>query len=206
MADRWPGSNWRFWSNAFLIVPNAPVITDNIFVLAFHILLTAISGSLYLLSFSVSFVLTFESCGMAISISKQIFSPLLLLLLLRSFYRFCIQQFAEQQHLTRSGYKLCCSRHTPLQLSLVLPHRLPCIASMQTACRRRYVHWATCRRLATFLWSPFTHTCMQQKLIYLVSPGERICRVIPLFPSGPKWPVVGCALRLSLCRLPEISG
>jgi len=41
MAAGWPGSNWRFWSNPFLIVPNAPVITGTIFVLTFHILLTS---------------------------------------------------------------------------------------------------------------------------------------------------------------------
>ena len=46
----WPGSNWRFWSNPFLVVPNAAIITGTIFVLTFHI-----CRSLYLLSFSVSF-------------------------------------------------------------------------------------------------------------------------------------------------------
>ena len=50
---------------------NAPIINDTIFVLTFHILLTLISRSLQLLSFSVSFVLTFESSGMAISISRH---------------------------------------------------------------------------------------------------------------------------------------
>jgi hypothetical protein len=35
MADGWPGSNRTFWSNPFLIFPNAPVITGTIFVLAF---------------------------------------------------------------------------------------------------------------------------------------------------------------------------
>jgi hypothetical protein len=49
MANRWLGSN-------FLIVPNAQIITDTIFVLTFHILLTLTSRSLYLPSFSVSFV------------------------------------------------------------------------------------------------------------------------------------------------------
>jgi hypothetical protein len=34
MADGWPGSDWRFWSNPFLIVPDAPIITDTIFVLS----------------------------------------------------------------------------------------------------------------------------------------------------------------------------
>ena len=48
-ANRWPGSN-------FLIVTNAQIISDTIFVLTFHILLTLISRSLYLPSFSVSFV------------------------------------------------------------------------------------------------------------------------------------------------------
>jgi hypothetical protein len=31
VAEVWPGSNWRFWSNPSLIVPNAPVITGTIF-------------------------------------------------------------------------------------------------------------------------------------------------------------------------------
>ena len=73
MADQWPGSNWRFWSNAFLIVPNAPSVTGTIFVITFHILLTLISRSMYLESFSVSFELTFESTSKAISISRQVF-------------------------------------------------------------------------------------------------------------------------------------
>jgi len=29
VADGWPGSNWSFWTNPFLIVPNTPVTTDN---------------------------------------------------------------------------------------------------------------------------------------------------------------------------------
>jgi len=74
LADGWPGSNWMFWSNPFLIVPSASIITRTIFVLTFHILLTLISRSLFLLSFSVSLVLRFESSGMAISISWQVFS------------------------------------------------------------------------------------------------------------------------------------
>ena len=74
MADGWPGSNLRFWSNPFLIVPYATIITGTIFVLTFHILLISFSRSLYLLSFSVSFVLTFQSSGMAISIIRQVFS------------------------------------------------------------------------------------------------------------------------------------
>jgi len=49
IANRWLGSK-------FLIVPNAQIITDTIFVYTFHILLTLISRSLYLPSFSVSFV------------------------------------------------------------------------------------------------------------------------------------------------------
>jgi len=73
VADRWPGSNWRFWSDPFLIVPNAPVVTGTVFVLAFHILLIAMSSSLYLLSSSVSFVLMFGSSAMAVSISRQVF-------------------------------------------------------------------------------------------------------------------------------------
>jgi len=76
MANQSPGNNWRFWSNAFLIVPNTPIISGTIFVITFHILLTLISRSLYLDSFSVSFVLTFESTSKAISISTQVFSYL----------------------------------------------------------------------------------------------------------------------------------
>jgi hypothetical protein len=45
------------------MLPVAPVITGTIFVPTFHILLTSISSSLYLLSFAVSFVLTFELSG-----------------------------------------------------------------------------------------------------------------------------------------------
>ena len=61
MADGWPGSNCRFWSNPFLIVSNVPIINCTVFALTFHNPLTSISRFLYLLSFSVSFVLTFES-------------------------------------------------------------------------------------------------------------------------------------------------
>ena len=74
MADGWLGSNWRFWSSPYLIVSNTSIRTGMIFVFTFHVLLTTISRFLYLLSFSMSFLLTFESSGMAISISKQIFS------------------------------------------------------------------------------------------------------------------------------------
>ena len=74
MADVWPGSTWRFWSDPSLNVPNAPVITDKSCALNFQILLMSISRSMYLLSFSVSSALTFESSGMAISISRQVFS------------------------------------------------------------------------------------------------------------------------------------
>ena len=76
MAEGWPGSKWRFWSDPFLIVRNAPVIKGTIFVLTSHILLTSLSRKLYLLSFSVYFVLTFELSGMALSISGQVFSLL----------------------------------------------------------------------------------------------------------------------------------
>jgi len=51
-----PGSNWRFLSNTFLIVPNSLIITGAILILTFHTLLTSISRSLYVLRFSVSFV------------------------------------------------------------------------------------------------------------------------------------------------------
>ena len=73
VASGWPWSNWKFWSNPFLIVLYATVITGTVFALSFHILLTLIPMSLYLLSFSVSFMLMFESCRMAISISRQVF-------------------------------------------------------------------------------------------------------------------------------------
>jgi len=49
-------------------------LTGTIFVLTFHILLILISRCLYLLSFSVSLVLMFESSGTAISNSRQVFS------------------------------------------------------------------------------------------------------------------------------------
>jgi hypothetical protein len=61
VANRWPGRNWRFWSNPFFIVLDPTITTSTIFVLTFHILLTSISRSLHLLSFSVSLVLMFES-------------------------------------------------------------------------------------------------------------------------------------------------
>jgi hypothetical protein len=76
VADRWSEINWRFWSNPLLIVPNTPIITGTVFVLTFRILLTSVSWSSFLLSFSVSLVLPFESSGMATSISRQVFSVL----------------------------------------------------------------------------------------------------------------------------------
>jgi hypothetical protein len=42
VADGWPGSNWRFCSNPFLIVPIAAVITGTFFVFTYHFLLTLI--------------------------------------------------------------------------------------------------------------------------------------------------------------------
>ena len=65
---------WEQLKVLILNVPNAPVITGTNFVLTFHTLLTSTSRSLYLLSFSVSFVLTFELSGIALSISRQAFS------------------------------------------------------------------------------------------------------------------------------------
>ena len=50
VADQWPGSNRRFWSNPFLIVPNAPIVTGTVFVLTFHIQLTAMSSSFFVLA------------------------------------------------------------------------------------------------------------------------------------------------------------
>jgi hypothetical protein len=70
----WPWSNWSSLSNPLSIVPNAPIITDTIFVLTFHILLTTISRSFYFFIFSVYSMLMFESSGKAISISTQVFS------------------------------------------------------------------------------------------------------------------------------------
>lgn len=74
VANGWPGNNWRFWPNPFLIISNASVISGTVFVLNFHILLTWVSRSLYLLSFLVSFVLNFESSGMTTLIRRQVFS------------------------------------------------------------------------------------------------------------------------------------
>ena len=65
MWSGWPGSKWRFWTDPFLIVRNAPVIKGTIFVLTSHILLTSLSRTLYSIGFSVYFVLTFELSGMA---------------------------------------------------------------------------------------------------------------------------------------------
>ena len=90
MAVRWTGSNWRFWSNPFLIAPNAAIITGIMFVLIRHILLTLSSRPLYLFSFSVSFVLTFESSGMAISISRWVFSLFIMQHCIRLVYQYCL--------------------------------------------------------------------------------------------------------------------
>ena len=48
VADRWPVRNWRFWSNPFLTVSDAPIVTGTIFVFTFHTLQTAMSSSLHL--------------------------------------------------------------------------------------------------------------------------------------------------------------
>jgi len=61
LAYGWPGSNWRFWSNPFLTIPKAPIITGTVFVFTFHIVLTSISRPLYLSNFSVSFTLMLKS-------------------------------------------------------------------------------------------------------------------------------------------------
>jgi len=52
------------------------MITGTIFILTVHILVTLVCRSLYLLSFSVSFVLMFESSGVAVSLSGLVFSVL----------------------------------------------------------------------------------------------------------------------------------
>ena len=67
---------WEQLNFLNLIAPNSPVITGTIFVLTFHILLTSISTSLYVVSFSVYFLLKFKLSGVAISISRQVFSLL----------------------------------------------------------------------------------------------------------------------------------
>ena len=74
MTYELPGNNWRFWYYHFLIVPNTPIISGTISVLTSHILLTSISRSLHLVSFLVSFMLIFESLGVAISISGHVLS------------------------------------------------------------------------------------------------------------------------------------
>jgi hypothetical protein len=76
MAKGWAWSNWRFWSNPFIIVPIAQIITGTVFVLIFHIMPTSNSRSLKLLSFSVCVVLMFKPSGMTISINRQVFSIL----------------------------------------------------------------------------------------------------------------------------------
>jgi len=48
------------------------LIAGTVFALTLHIPLTSICRSLYLLSFSLSFVLTFESAAMYVSISRQV--------------------------------------------------------------------------------------------------------------------------------------
>lgn len=58
MANRWPGRNWTFLSNLFLIVSNASGTTGTIFVLTLHILLTSVSRSLYLLSFIIIIIIS----------------------------------------------------------------------------------------------------------------------------------------------------
>ena len=55
VANGWPGSNWKFLSNPFLIIPNAPIITGTTFFLTLHNLLTSKSRSLYLLRFCTFF-------------------------------------------------------------------------------------------------------------------------------------------------------
>ena len=69
----WPTGDLRATegSDPFVIILNFPIITGTIFVLTFQILLTSISRSSYLHNMSV-FVLTFESSGMAILISRQV--------------------------------------------------------------------------------------------------------------------------------------
>jgi len=67
---------WEQLKVLILIVPNASIITRIIFVLTLYILLISISRYLFLLNFSLPFVLNFELSGMAISISRQAFSLL----------------------------------------------------------------------------------------------------------------------------------
>ena len=76
VADRRPGSNWWFWSDPYIIVANAPIVTGAIFVLTFRILLTSELQVFLLAGFFTLFCVTFEQSGMAISISRQAFTHL----------------------------------------------------------------------------------------------------------------------------------
>jgi hypothetical protein len=69
VADWWPGSNWRFWSNPFLTVPDAPFITGTIFVLTFSTSCWPRSAGIF-----TCLVFQFLSSGTAISIGRQVFS------------------------------------------------------------------------------------------------------------------------------------
>ena len=67
---------WEQLKVLILVVPNVPIITGTNFFHILHILLTSISRYLFLVIFSVSSVLNFESSGLAMSISRQVFSLL----------------------------------------------------------------------------------------------------------------------------------
>ena len=56
----------------FFITPSAPITSGSVVVFIFHILLTSISKSLYFDSFSTSFIETFLSEGIVISISWHV--------------------------------------------------------------------------------------------------------------------------------------
>ena len=65
----WPGIRPRYVSSPFLIAPSAPMITGIVSVFMPHIRLVSISKSLYLDSFSVTFMDVFLSDGTAMPIN-----------------------------------------------------------------------------------------------------------------------------------------
>ena len=69
----WLGILPRYVSSPFLITPSAPTITGIVSVLMPHIQLVSIFKSLYLDSFSVTFMDVFLSDGTAMSINLQVF-------------------------------------------------------------------------------------------------------------------------------------
>ena len=74
-----PGICCLYFPNPFLISPRAPITIGIVVALIPHIHSTSISRSLYFESFSVTLTEVFFSVGMDISISRQLFSCLLLI-------------------------------------------------------------------------------------------------------------------------------